>query len=540
VVDQFERFIAASGGAAALERNMDTLVEAIRSVVQTSDTNLLFVVRPEWFYYLLWLQPYGPSDDNIHYLKGVPIGTGSPEAAEITTRFVEVSERYGHELAQEVVSDLDEGQVISPVKLQVVGSMVEFRASIERSGSQLDAAWYRRRFTNAGDALAQYLEYLVDASPDRRVATKILVALSTRTRFRVTCQRGDLRARLFEEPEAVDACLTYLQGDGPEYDERGDRPKYSVVKDRGERIELAHDFLASMIQGVCPDAVTPRERDNVMFHFDPSRSGSISGLFLRHSTATGGALPVEGPVSSRLGPFSKFEIATLALALAVILLRTLGVGGQPWLPWLTNERPYVVGGLQPTGVDLAYFFTGVAEFAWLYYLCLIHARTFSRLIGESTRQRFLSRSVPLVALALICVAAILPEAWVACLGAAGVWYGAKLWVLSRSSQVSANSRREIRGIAVRTMANMGAIVALGVGAAFYWSNRLQHGALLLGGRHLQHGTWYHVFVGQCGVLASMFLYGVILLAPVHASPGQTSEFLGLLARTDEMPAVEKW
>lgn len=501
IVDQLERFIG-KAGAPALKKSLTKLRASLTTLfANVPDSLVLFVIRPEWHWYLGRLgKKFAPSRQNTFVLEGFDLQEGR-EMKDIKGRFKKIGVKRGVEKA--VRKELSVAGRISPVQLGIVGATIEAEVKSQRrkSGEQRDRQWYEQTIGSTTKAMAKYRDRLVGESPNKRVTAKILLALSTRTRFRVTQSLSVLQYRLFENESTINECIKYLV-------------KKRVVRKEdvnGEKeLELSHDFIAALVQGMSSDAVTPRERDNVLFNFEPNR---VLSKILNEER------------SRRLwvGIFGPFELACLVIGLSIALTRAFAFRWFPHI-WMAPQYLPVKAAIFPE-IDLAYLPIGVVNIAWLYYLITIYARLFGRL-DEGRWGKFFSWAFMAVGIGCMFVAALCPITWVLGVGFIGLVFGIKLVSLGLNPRVSAaSSRKEIRGIGGRTVLNLSAISLAGLAAMLAWTGSLT----------APNGI--ADFATQSAAIASAFLLGVILLMPVHASPAATSELLGLLARSDEIGAV---
>jgi hypothetical protein len=495
VVDQFEQFVAAAATDLTPAHKLETLAQLILELFgESPEYRLIIIVRPEWIWQLRHLGDLAPTASNTLAVGGFERDSVG-EIEKIMSKFIKVGVEVS--VVAEVLEDLTNDNRISPVQLEIVGAMIEVEAKDARVPR--DKEWYRGTLISASHAMAKYRDIAIKSAKDRRVAAKIMLALSTRTRFRVRRSDDELRARLFENDAVIKECLENLKGT-------------KVVRvDDGGKAELAHDFLASLVQGMSSDATTPRERDNVLFHFEPNRSGKLSR-----------ALTPERRRRKLIGPFGAFEATCLVIGLIMVCGRSLAyqawphIGPVRYLPESWGSLPQL---------DVAYLPIGLVHYAWLYYLSSIYARVFGHL-QEWFLQRVLSVGILISGLLGIFVGTLSPTTWIIDLGVVGLILGLKLLALGCSSRISPGSRKEVRGIGWRTSLNLIIIGLAGVAADHFWRS------------HMSQGYWPTLFAAQSAAAAGALLYGVLLLMPVHASQAATSEMLGLLGRRDEVVIID--
>lgn len=502
VLDQLEQYIGAQT-AAGVNSRLRQLSMTIAELCNTSgQLRVMLVVRPEWSYELRHMGALRPSETNVVDVAG-PSEDRTPEAFH--SMKATLADATSWELAEHVINDLTQAGELSPVLYQLVGAVVEHEFG---DTTNADTRWYDETIGGIVGAVKIYRDRLVASAPDPRVATKVLLALSTRTRFRVSVDRASLSELLYERAAIVKEVIDHLKVIDPDHEQP------VVVETSGNKLSLAHDYLAAIFQGMSSGEISSRERDNVLFHFEPRRRGPSNRS------------PVKpGQPQRWLGDLGAVEVGVLVVCFGVILARLLYLFDVPWWPELSRVEvsPSRLDFIRR--VDVSYLPIALAQGGWAIYIAMIHARVFRRL-NEPPAQRLLSRVVLFSVVVAALLAAGFTEGWVVTIGGVGCLLGVKLWLLGRWRLVSEVAGREVSGIGIRTAGNLFLIGGLGaIGAAFWY-------------HLLADPSRQYVFDIWTAGVGGLLLYGVLMLGPVQASRRNAAEMLGLLARTDEPLLLE--
>ena len=488
VLDQFEQALGLAS-TKNLAADLDIISRQITELIQDSrSTKLIIVIRPEWYYDLRLFLTVPTSELTELYLSGPRPAADSDTFDTMETRLTGVVPAV---VARRVVADLTTDNELSPVAYQIIGAVLEDR---HPTALEPGVPWYENEIGGINGAIAYYCKRLVEGSVDPRVATKILLALSTQSHFRVSVYKDKLKY-LHEEKATVQKCLAYL------IEQR------VISEPNTYSVSLAHDYLAAVFHGITSDHISPRERDNVLFNFDPGRQSSPS--LKEH---------VKKNTKPTLGDLGVPELACLVLTTALICIRLFAPGRIPWLN-ISRVHPVYNRFQVLPHLDAGYLFIALVQFCWAIYVVLVSGRLLSRL-NEGVRGRALSSAVLGAVVVGALGGAVFPEGWVVSIALVGCTLGLKLWIYGKFGGISDVSAGEVAGIGRRTFFNLLIISAIGLYASGYWY------------QHLHARSWQHVFDAQTAAGALILCYGVVFLAPVHASRRASAEMLGLIDRMD--------
>jgi cadmium resistance protein CadD (predicted permease) len=502
VLDQFEQYLAyletLSPNECAAEKAW--LKSAYLEARTRAGVRFIIAVRQEWYFSLKFLADLLPSFEETVTVTPPADIPGDPIREKMIEQFVEglglAKTTAGSEILEMISRDRD-GRLL-PLEVQIVGAQLERSAKRHNVGPK----YLERVLHGVSGAINEYFDDIIEGAPDRRVALKVLCALSARTRFRRQEAFHNILEAVYEVPEDVERALGYLR-----------EQSLIVQVDRaGTRFELTHDYLAELFNQKSATDLDPAERDNVQYHItEPDDDGATQGsLVLSLSERQGGT-----------GRWTMPRVVLIVLA-ALMTIRLLDFG----LPWYVAnsgpiERTVAPGHL----LDQTYLVVYAPQLAWAVYLALFYERIFANL-RESRLEKLMSQMTVLVVLPCAIVAMFIPHAWILSIGCCGFVIGLKMMSVGRARQVNAAARKRMFNMGIITTSNMVLALLVG-GTSFGFSIALVH-------TPADTNTWTLLMVPW----SVLFTVACLTLAPSHVQRSAAALTLGFLARP-VMPLVPR-
>ena len=494
VLDQFEQYLASLRDKPQhrREREQQAVLQRFSQILASGSAKLIVALRKEWYYDLKRLDSLVPSPAECVDVAAPKFGDkNDPIHDAVVERFEEV-------LGPSVDADLvlaeiaPDGRAL-PLEVQIVGAALERdlrRGHRRRRGwrppAALDLAHIRARLQGAINA---YFDEDLEGVADRRVALKVLCALSARTRFRRREDLGTLLDVLFEPSSDVLTAIGDLQ------------QQRLILNSTAPEYELTHDYLAEYFHQKSGSELDPTERDNILFHIEGGEP--VTGGLLASREQREAAHP--------LG----FAIWVL-VPLAVLMIVRLLYFGIHWTPHPPNgpiARPLFSGKI----LDETYIPIYVAHSAWAFYVALIYHRIL-RHLTETRTERIFSR-LTVVNMALCVIAAmVLPGLWLASIAWGGFVLGLKLMSIIRRTGFSRTVTSRIRNFGISTSVNMAILGIIGV-AAMVETTRL-----------VQNANDTDIWILLSSFAAIAMTYAAYALGRIHVQRHAVSAFLGLVSR----------
>jgi len=485
VLDQFEQLVAQLNAKPSNER-IDRWSELRGYITQLRADNIdvLISVRFEWFYELRPLGEIVPSPSKCIHVAGPSIQNMRDSTFSALSDQMDGVLGGDVQLRRLVLDQLGSDGTILLVEAQIVGSALE---ALRLKGIRLGRDQFLK-LGGVGGSIDLYFDEMLAGAPDRRIALKVMAALSTTTQFRRQEDLTNVYDVLFEDEDEIAQAIAYLR-------ERG------VVIDRGGwgQLELAHDYVAEYFHARCGHELRPTDRDNVIYHLEvgPANMGPEVLSRQQRSTQTG-----------TLG-WTVFGILFLLMT-----TRLIGFG----LPWT------IVGSFKPQYsfdgrfFDATYVPIFLAHGAWVIYITLFYVRLLT-MLNEHGWAKIHTYLVPIFMGACVVTAAFIPYCWMFTIGCGGVFLGGKLIGLAASSNLAAGAKARMREFGRTTAAAMAFLTVLGAGGA--WAS------FALQGRPGFSSHWLAISM----FAALTMTVPCLTLAPYHIQRPAVAEFLGLLARS---------
>lgn len=490
ILDQFEQFIAASEELSSRNgmSRRAWLNQLIRKTAQKNGVRFIISIRREWYYELRFLGDLIPSPSDCLHV-GAPSALTSPEhnatGRAVTSRLRQVLQDT--RLVDRLLSDLDRGRGMLPLEVQLVGAVVE-RARLR--GERLDEHYWTNTICGVEGAIEKFFDEIISGAPDRRIALKLLCALSVRTRFRRREDLSDIVERLYEERASVVAVKDYLCAHG------------LVLERTPARLELAHDYLAEFFHHKSGSELNPVDRDNIFFHLESNQTPAQTGMVMPAS------------VKMMSGRYT-FGLLVIVPLLVSMIVRLLGFGLQWNVPWSGVESRYLFGDF----LDVMYLPIFVAHVGWAVYVYLFYERVFSHL-DEGLVGRLFSRFVVLNMAACVVACYFMPDLWILLLGWGGVVVGLKLIILARRAELNVVAATRIGEAGTKTAINLLFLLGGGIYAAFLTIGEIDT-------KNAQN-SWLLVNL----VVSMAFTWACYALSVIHVSREAASRTLGLIARSN--------
>ena len=499
VLDQFEQYLAhlANVSPASRIRDQSWLRELVNDMPLDPSQDspggethhaaphvaVVLALREEWFYDLRWIHRTPPLRDCVI----IEAPEARPDDPAYDFAFQKLVRVLGTEHAARTVLDsLVRNERLLPLETQIVGAVLE--RDHARALPMTDVA-IRDRLGGLSGAIDSYFDYVLQNAPQRRIALKILCALSARTRFRQQEDSADIVAVLFEPSSDVVANLNYLK----------DTVRLLRQPSTGQ-YELAHDYLAEYFHQRSGSELEPTDRDNILFHIERPDA-------LRHSIVQ---------YWEEREASSPWSFATVVVSvLAVLMTLRLCYFGIDLTPGQNGPRPWPIWG---HFLDRTYAPIFVAHMAWSVYVGLFYHRVF-RHLKETRRGRVFSKVVVLNMAACVVIAMVFPAAWLASIAWGGTIVGAKLMTLARGRELPRVSQDRFGATWTATVGNMFFVAIFGA-LAIVMSVKYVHSAPAT-------RLWTIVSL----LTSTAMFYGCLALARVHVLRAAVSRLFGLLARS---------
>lgn len=484
ILDQFEQELAKLRLLSPQDR--DLLARDLTDLIRTamlSGISVIISVRFEWFYDLRVLGDLVPPPSECIHVEGPrPADRDDQTLARI------ISELRGilqdGELTDEIIRELGERGSLLLLETQVVGSTLE---SLRLDGIRLSLNYLVEKVGGVNGAIDMYFDDILAAAPNRRVALKVLAALSTATRFRRQEDIADIYDVVFEDDQSVKQAIDYLK-------ER----RLVITRGSGTNLELSHDFVAEYFQTRGGNELEPTDRDNVVFHLEAGVGHMGKAVLGRQAREKQKAVLGWG---------------VFGFLLATMLLRLLGFGVD-WVRAGSIDASYTTDHI----FDAVYVPIFVAHGAWAIYITLFYVRILS-MLNERPFPRVLTHMVPVLMAACVVIAYFIPYLWMASIGFGGMVLAAKLIQLSHNSDLSAIARDRVGEFGRTTMVGLLLLTLLGVAGAWLSFTFQSY-------PHFQE-NWIAV-----SLFASLTMaIPCVMLVPYHVEDAAVSEYLGLLARS---------
>ncbi|MGH4015683.1 MAG: hypothetical protein ACRDSL_17520, partial [Pseudonocardiaceae bacterium] len=449
-------------------------------------TRFIISIRREWYYELRFLGDLIPPPSECLHV-GAPSAVTSLEhnatGKAVASRLRQILPDA--RLVDRLLRDLDRGRGMLPLEVQLVGAVVE-RARLQ--GERLDEHYWADTIGGVEGAIEKFFDDLLAGAPNRRIALKLLCALSVRTRFRRREDLSDIVERLYEERVAVLAAKDYLCEHG------------LVLERTPARLELAHDYLAEFFHHKSGSELNPVDRDNILFHLESDQTPGRSGMVM--------------PASVKMSGRDKFGLLVIVPLLVSMIFRLLGFGLRWNVHWSGVEPRYLFNDL----LDVMYLPIFVAHVGWAVYVYLFYERVFSRL-DEGLAGRLFSRLVVLNMAACVVASYFMPDLWILLLGWGGVVVGLKLISVARRVELNVVAAMRIGEAGTKTAVNLLFLLGGGIYAAF----------LTIGEIHTtnEQNSWLLVSL----VVSMAFTWACYSLSAIHVSREAASRTLGLIARS---------
>lgn len=493
ILDQFEQYLAYLRQLTpdGRERERAWFKNVITTCRSEDRCRFLISIRNEWYYDLEWLGDMIPAPVNCISIAG-PRANAEDDITR-TTIAARLKKVLGDDTVKDsVLTALGRGSSgrLLLLETQIVGAVLERDISLGRT---IGPSYIATTLGGIEGAIDKYFEGILEGAMDRRVALKVLCALSVRTDFRRQEKIADLLDGLFEDSEDVREALKYLA-------------KQRIVIERPTaRYELVHDYIARYFHQKSGSELDPTDRDNVLYHFEGD-TAEINKFI---------ALTTEADKSRR----GLFAFAVIGPLIFIMTLRL--IFGLPWSepPNLLSEEFLWDGRF----FDVVYLPIYVAHLAWAIYVALLYQRLLSR-FSETPLNRLFSQITVLNMAACVVAAMFVPYIWLASIGWGGIVVGLKLLSVSRVKQINSAARTRFRLFGGVTIFNLVFLATLGVILALVSSRYVTN--------HKSINSWIYV---SC-LFSLIVTYACSVLAAVHVQRRGVSQLLGLLARMGTSPA----
>ena len=494
ILDQFEQYLAHLRQLPPDRRERERIWFKETVISRRFEVNyrLLISIRNEWYYDLEWLGDLIPAPVNCISIAGPRV-----DEEEDVTRSA-IAARLGkvlndEDVVESVLTALGRGNSgrLLLLETQIVGAVLERDKLL---GRKIGTSYIAATLGGIEGAIDKYFEGILQGARDRRVALKVLCALSVRTYFRRQEDVTDLLDRLFEDPEDIREALRYLT------------EQRLVITRPTARYELAHDYLAEYFHQKSGSELDPTDRDNILYHFEGDSSEVNTFVSLKAEAD-----------EPRRGVFALAIIIPLVILMTVRLI-DFGLG------WLT-PRNHIFQQLlwDNRFFDAAYLPIYIAHLAWAIYVALLYRRLFSRLT-EDIVNRLFSQIVVINMAACVVVAMFLPYLWLASIGWGGIVVGLKLLSISRARQINSAARSRFILFGSVTIFNTLFLTVLGVIVAFSSV------------RYVTNDASRNVWIYASCLFSLTVTYACAVLSSTHVRRKGVSQLLGLLARMHTSPA----
>lgn len=483
VIDQFEQQLGAKGGSV---RATDALVRLMAALPEPSVA--LVAVRSEWVYELRGLGDSAPGLLDIVDVSP-PEARAEPTTAEaILGQFTKVLSNADE--AVELVDAIRGSGIILPVELQIVGATLE-RA--QAAGDRVTLDSFTSKIGGAGGAIELFFVHLLEGSPNRRVALKVLCALSTYSRFRRSQDVSEIMDAVFEDEVEIQSALEYLV-------------ESSIVRaDDGIRYQLAHDYLAEYFDRMSASHLDPSDRDNIQFRMKSAADFPELPATIVRSRA----------IRKR---HAKSWFARWALGVLVILMIARLIWAADW--WILFPATGVVSPLRVVTtdavtiplIDVNYLPIFAAHLAWAWYVALYYERIFAFL-----NRGYIASGAVVIGMCLCVIAAMVaPSVWISSIGLGGLILGFRVWLLLPS--VNEAARQRLKAFSSHTMLN--STLMFGVGALMV-ALTVRYDVVAL-----EPSLW----LSLCWAFSVVFTVVGTQLIRSQVSSEATSRLLGVLSR----------
>lgn len=208
ILDQFEQILAQlAEEKPEFREEQSLLLQNVIERARTAGAMILISLRYEWFYDLKVLGSAVPAPQDCIEISGPEPFTYNDPTMKAILRNYKAALRNDEKLARFILAELGERGSLLLLETQIVGATLE---SLLADGHPVTREYLINQLGGVGGAIDRYFEDVLAAAPDRRVAAKVLAALSTATRFRRQIRGEDVLDAVFEDPDAVRAAIDYM------------------------------------------------------------------------------------------------------------------------------------------------------------------------------------------------------------------------------------------------------------------------------------------------------------------------------------------
>jgi hypothetical protein len=453
--------------------------------LKTRNVAFIIVIRAEWVYQLRFLDTVVPQLHKIVDVKPLAADPADHTSQAIAARLSDVLD--DRQAANQIFGDIVAGGGVLPLEVQIVGSVIE---SERNSGERIGLDWFESELGGARGAIDKFFSNLLSSSPNRRVALKVLCALSFRTQFRHREPLADLLEVLFEDEKTVKAVLRHLS-------------EHNVVVEQNSSYQLAHDYLAIYFNRLTALELDPHDRENILYSMDNRVLGASTP-----STVIKNRKEREANATSKYARILVFAL------LGMMVIRLLWAAN--W--WVLNSRFGMVRSLLANElVDGNYLPIFVVHLVWAWYVMLYYERVLA-FVKQGAFGQLFSKFV--VANMCLCVLAAMffPAVWILSIGWGGFIVGLQAFIIGKRKDLNLAAKRRLLEYAGTTVFNTIIIIAMGclviAGIASY-------------DLFVTAPTW--VYFGS-STMSFVLTFVGLLLGRWHVTAEGASRLLGLLSR----------
>ncbi len=483
VLDQFESWLGHVRRQSLAERGQERswLLAELKKAAALPNCTILLSLRREWYYDLRFLGDLVPTPSHCCDIHGPHLDDVQDEMRQgMLESLDEVLD--DKDLAAQILARLGAAGRLSPVKVQIVGAVLESR---QKDGDEIDLECFENTLGGMEGAIDAYFESILNGFVRPKLCLKILCSLSMRRNFREEMQTSRIMAGLFEDRKLIVPALAYL-----------DKQRLVTSHRDGGRYELTHDFLADFFGRKSGAELNPIERDTISV-----------------CTVLGGGHNEALLLGSERDNLERRRLGRLVLVLlfAVMGLRFLYPGADPTVGQSIAQP--VSGSM----FDSAYILILVPYAVWVAYVATFYDRVFIYLKEESLQRAFSVFIVVNLGIAVL-IGIVFPFAWLLLIGLAGVAFGLKLVSLARRPELNASARRRLIAFGRVTVFNLALVATIGAAITYYSY------------AHVNSNDDLHLWLLFNFVLSGILTYGCLVLMPLHVSRSGVSQLLGLIGR----------
>ncbi|UCH62752.1 MAG: hypothetical protein JSU77_13355 [Fidelibacterota bacterium] len=482
VFDQFEQFLSSN-----LKNDIDNNEKRIwfrnflNSSLQYPNVRHLIIVRKEWYYDLRFLAEFVPPPINTFYLKGFKIDENKGGIIVLKSNLKAVIKN--RKTATLVFNDLFDHGVISPLKAQIVGLMLE---NIAKDEGEITREYYWQ-LGGIDGIIRSYFDAYLRAAPNRDIALQVMFSLSVITKMRSKLTISHISDITHNPQKDVTKCITFLVNEG------------LVLQSEAGRYELAHDYLAEQLHEISGTELDPVERDNIIFFRDEMQKIGEELDITKHT-----------PDRKKI-IFSDYFMIVLAITLIARLLAP--VYGIDW-GWFNILAQYQS---KRFGFDTLYLPVFISHLAWSIYVTLLYRRLFS-IIKEERISKILSKYVVLSCTLCVLAAVFIPYCWMLSIGIGGLVVGFKFYRLSKIKGLPSISIEYFKSTGGKTMLNVSVVIIIGLVTIYYINNT-----------NISKNI-FEYYQATSYFMSIVMTYYMLAVRPIHITKKATTKMLGLIDR----------